>query len=145
MKVAITARGNSMESEIDPRFGRCQYFIIVDIETMEFKAFPNDSAMASGGAGIQAAQSVSGMGAEVVITGDVGPNAFQTLNAAGIRIITGASGTVKDALESFRSGALKETGSPTSASHSGMGGGTGTGGGPGMGRGGGQGRGRGGM
>jgi len=136
MKIAITARGNDMESELDPRFGRCQYFIIVDIETMEFKAFPNDSAMASGGAGIQAAQSVSGMGAEVVITGDVGPNAYQTLSAAGIRIITGASGTVKSALEMFKSGALNETNSPTAGSHAGMGGGRGQG--MGQGRGGGR-------
>ena len=121
MKIAITATGNELGSEIDPRFGRCQYFIFVDSETGDFEAISNESAMASGGAGIQAAQTVIDKGVEVVVTGNVGPNAFSTLNAAGVKIITGASGTVKEALEKFRSGVLKETSSPTSASHSGMG------------------------
>lgn len=127
MKVAVTARGESLDSQLDPRFGRCQFFVVVDTLTMDSEAVPNGSATASGGAGIQAAQSVSGTGAEVVITGDVGPNAHQTLSAAGIRIATGASGTVREALEMFKRGALDETGAPTAGPHSGMGGGRGTG------------------
>ena len=128
MKIAITATGNELESETDPRFGRCQYFIIVDSETGGFEAISNESAMASGGAGIQAAQTIIDKGVETVVTGNVGPNAFRTLNAAGVKIITGASGTVAEALEKFRSGELKETSSPTSASHAGMGRGRGKGG-----------------
>jgi predicted Fe-Mo cluster-binding NifX family protein len=95
--------------------------VIVDSETMDSQAIPNGSSTASGGAGIQAAQSVSGTGAEIVITGDVGPNAYQTLSAAGIKIVTGASGTVREALEMFKRGALDETGAPTAGPHSGMG------------------------
>ena len=139
MKIAVSAAGDNLDTQLDPRFGRCQYFIFVDTESMKFDAVLNESASAMGGAGIQAAQNVADMKAEVVITGNMGPNAFQTLSAAGIKIITGVSGTVKDAIEKFKTGELKETPTPTVASHFGMGGG----GGRGMGRGGGRGGGRG--
>ena len=133
MKVAVSATGENLDAQIDPRFGRCQYFIIVDVDSMKYEAVQNESAMASGGAGIQAAQSVAGMGVEAVITGNVGPNAFQTLSASGIKIITGASGIVKDAIGRYKSGELKETPSPTVGGHFGMGKGGGRGGGGGMG------------
>ena len=143
MRIAISASGDNLETELDPRFGRCQYFIFVDTESMEFEALPNKGAGAMGGAGIQAAQNVADKKVEVVITGNVGPNAFQTLSAAGIKIITGVGGTVKDAIEKFNKGELKETPAPNVASHFGMGGmGGGRGGrgrGQGMGRGQGQG------
>ena len=135
MKVAVSATEENLDAQIDPRFGRCQYFIIVDTESMEYEVMPNASAMATGGAGIQAAQSVAGMGVEAVITGNVGPNAYQTLSASGIKIITGASGIVKDAVEKYKKGELKETPNPTVGGHFGMGGGMGRGGGRGMGRG----------
>jgi predicted Fe-Mo cluster-binding NifX family protein len=138
LKLAVSSTGEDLEAQIDPRFGRCQYFIIVDVESMSYEAVLNESAMASGGAGIQAAQSVAGMGVEVVITGNVGPNAFQTLNASGIKIVTGANGMVKDAVNRYKKGELTETSSPTVGSHSGMGRGMGRGGGDG--RGGGRGR-----
>ncbi len=112
---------------MDPRFGRCPYFIIMDTETMEFQAIENQSAMASGGAGVQAAQATASLGVEAVITGNVGPKAFQTLSAAGIKIITGASGMVKDVVEKFKTGGLVETTAPTADSHAGMGGGMGGG------------------
>ncbi len=142
MKIAVSAVDDNLDAELDPRFGRCQYFIFVDPETMKFEAVSNESASAMGGAGIQAAQNVADMKAEVVLTGNMGPNAFQTLSAAGIKIITGVSGTVKDALEKFKAGELKETPAPNVATHSGMGGGMGRGGGGGgRGRGSGQGQG----
>ncbi len=141
MKIAVSAAGDNLNAQLDPRFGRCQYFIFVDPESMEFEVIPNESANAMGGAGISAAQNVANMKAEVVLTGNMGPNAFQTLSAAGIKIITGISGTVKDAVEKFKSGELKETTGPNVASHSGMGG---MGGGGGR-RGGGAGRSGGGM
>ena len=127
MKVAVSATGEDLDAQIDPRFGRCQYFIIVDVDSMKYEAVLNESAMASGGAGIQAAQSVAGMGVEAVITGNVGPNAFQTLSASGIKIVTGANGIVKDAVERYKKGELKETVTPTVGSHSGMGRGAGRG------------------
>ena len=139
MKVAVSATEENLDAQIDPRFGRCQYFIIVDTESMEYEVMPNASAMATGGAGIQAAQSVAGMGVEAVITGNVGPNAYQTLSASGIKIITGASGIVKDAVEKYKKGELKETSFPTVGGHFGMGGGMGRGMGGGRG-GGGRGR-----
>ena len=120
MKIAITSTGEELESQVDPRFGRCQYFVITDPETMEFEAIDNQAAMASGGAGPQAAQAISKMGIEAVMTGNVGPNAFQALEAAGIKIITGSSGTVKEMVERFNSGDYAKTEAPNVGSHSGM-------------------------
>ena len=120
MKIAITAKGEDLEAEVDPRFGRCQYFVIADSETMEFEALENPSAMAAGGAGPQAAQAISKMNVNVVITGNVGPNAFQALEAAGIKIITGSSGTVKDMVEKYNRGDFSETNAPSVGSHAGM-------------------------
>jgi len=120
MKIAVTSKSNNLESEIDPRFGRCSYFLIVDTDTMSFEHLSNESAMASGGAGIQAAQNVAKTGVEVVVTGNMGPNAFQTLSAAGIRVFTGANGTVKEAVEKYKKGELKEAEAPNVGSHSGM-------------------------
>jgi len=120
MKIAITAKANNLESEIDPRFGRCSYFLIVDTDTMSFEPISNESSMASGGAGIQAAQTVAKAGAEVILTGNIGPNAFQTLSAAGIKVFTGTSGTIKEAVEKYKKGELNETEAPNVGSHSGM-------------------------
>jgi len=122
MKLAVTSTGPGLEDQIDPRFGRCVFFLVIDTETMEVQAISNASAAAGGGAGIQAAQTVANSGAEMVITGNVGPNAFRTLAAAGMKIITGAEGSVKDAVERVKSGKLNETEAPTVGSHFGMGG-----------------------
>jgi predicted Fe-Mo cluster-binding NifX family protein len=141
MKMCITSTGATLDASVDPRFGRCQYFVIVDPETMEFEAIPNYSIGASSGAGIQAAQTVADKGVGVVITGNVGPNATQTLGAANIKIVTGASGTVRDAIEQYKSGGLQQTEIPTAPAYSGMDSSAvaGIGGGRGMGRGGGRG------
>ncbi len=120
MKIAITAKGEELNSEIDPRFGRCRYFVIVDTETMEFESIINESAMASGGAGPQAANAISKMGAKVVITGNVGPNAHRTLEAAGIKIITGSNGKVSEMVQKYKRGELSSSTSPTVGSHAGM-------------------------
>ncbi|MFH2033324.1 MAG: NifB/NifX family molybdenum-iron cluster-binding protein [Candidatus Margulisiibacteriota bacterium] len=120
MKICVTSKGNKLESDVDPRFGRCEYFVIVDTDTMEFEAFDNPSAMAMGGAGPQAAKMVHDRGAGAVVTGNVGPNASTTLEALKIRVYVGASGTVKQAVEDFKAGRLKEAKGPTTDSHSGM-------------------------
>jgi predicted Fe-Mo cluster-binding NifX family protein len=121
MKICVSASSDSIDSNMDPRFGRCQYFVIVDSETMEFSAISNDSTNATHGAGIQAAQTVANMGVKVVITGNVGPNAFNVLSATGIKIVTGASGSVREAVEKYKGSQLKETGNPTVGGHFGMG------------------------
>jgi predicted Fe-Mo cluster-binding NifX family protein len=142
MKIAISSNGENLDAQLDPRFGRCQFFVFVESESMDFEAIQNESVNTMGGAGIQAAQNVANQKAEVVLTGNIGPNAFQTLSAAGVKIYTGISGTVKEAVEKFNKGELKETTSANVGSHFGAGGGGG--GGMGGGRGMGQGRGRGG-
>jgi len=127
MRVCVSATANSLDAPVDPRFGRCPYFIIVDLETMRFEAIPNMASGAIGGAGIQAAQIVASKGVKVVITGNVGPNAFQALSAAGIKIVTGAYGTVREAIEKYKRGELREISSPTVGGHFGMGMGRGRG------------------
>jgi predicted Fe-Mo cluster-binding NifX family protein len=122
MKICVTATADSLDAQIDPRFGRCTYLIIVDSETMQFEAVPNSAAGATGGAGIQAAQTIANKGVELLITGNVGPNAFGALSAAGIEIFTGASGTVKEVVEKFKRGEFNKTGAPTVGGHFGMGG-----------------------
>jgi len=76
--------------------------------------------MASGGAGIQAAQTVAKSGVDAVVTGNMGPNAFQTLSAAGIKVFIGADGTIKESIEKYNKGELEETKAPNVGSHSGM-------------------------
>ncbi|MCR6669235.1 MAG: NifB/NifX family molybdenum-iron cluster-binding protein [archaeon YNP-WB-040] len=127
MKICVSATSNSLDAPVDPRFGRCPYFIIVDTETMQFEAVPNMASGAMGGAGIQAAQIIASKGAKVVITGNVGPNAFQALSAAGVSVITGAYGTVREVVEKYKRGELKEVNVPTVRGYFGMGTGRGRG------------------
>lgn len=147
MKIAITSSGPDLESPVDPRFGRCAYFIFVDPETLEFEAIENPNVGAPGGAGIQSAQLIANKGVKAVLTGSCGPNAFQTLQAAGIEVIIGVAGTVKEAIQQYKSGTLRPTAQPNVPPHFGMGFGPGQQMGPGwgrgMGRGMGWGRGRG--
>jgi len=113
MKICVTAQRDNLDAQVDPRFGRCQYFIFVDTDTLQFEAVENPSADVMGGAGVVSGQLVAGKQVKAVLTGNVGPNAFQTLQAAGIDIITGASGSVKEAVEKYGKGELKSTGDPT--------------------------------
>jgi predicted Fe-Mo cluster-binding NifX family protein len=124
---------------MDPRFGRARQFLLVDSDTREFRAVANPNIDAMGGAGIQSAQLVAKEGAEIVITGSCGPNAYEALSAAGIQVFTGASGTVRQALDDHKSGKLRATSGPDVPSHSG----TGSGSNPGSANPGGMGRGRG--
>lgn len=135
MRIAVSALAPDLDAEVDPRFGRCQHFVIVDPESMEFEALENSSAMAAGGAGISTAQAIAEKGVGVVLTGNCGPNAYQTLSAAGIQVVTGASGRIRDAVEAYKAGKLRPNAQPSVGSHYGVG----VGGGRGMGRGMGQG------
>jgi predicted Fe-Mo cluster-binding NifX family protein len=121
MKICVTAGSDSLKAQIEPRFGRCPYFVIVDPETMKIEAIQNIASGSMSGAGIQSAQTIASKGVNVLITGNVGPNAFQALSAAGIKIVTGAFGTVRDVIEKYKRGELKETEAPTVRGHFGMG------------------------
>jgi len=100
-KIFVTATGTDLEAEIDPRFGRAQYFLCVQPETLDFEVITNPNEGASSGAGIQTAQLAVEKNASVVITGQCGPNAERVLRTSGIRIVSGATGKVKDALQKF--------------------------------------------
>lgn len=106
-KICVTSEGNNLDSMVDARFGRCRYFIIIDPDSLQFEAIENPNIEAMGGAGIQSAQLVAGKGVKAVLTGNVGPNAFQTLQAANIAIFVGVSAKVKDAVEGYKKGELK--------------------------------------
>ncbi len=101
-KLAVSSIGNSLDSPIDPRFGRCRYFIVVDTDTMDFKVIPNPAVDATGGAGIQAAQSVTAEGVDAVLTGAVGPHAMVALQAANKQIFYYPAGTVRQAVEAYK-------------------------------------------
>lgn len=167
MKLAVTTTGPDLEAKVDPRFGRCPYFLIVETDDLSFEAIENSNAALVGGAGIQSARLLADRGVRFVLTGDCGPNAYQTLTAAGIGVVVGCSGVAKDVVEQFKAGGLSAAGEPSVPTHfgtagtpnappqdswppqqlpgigGGMGMGRGQGGGMGRGMGRGQGRGRG--
>jgi predicted Fe-Mo cluster-binding NifX family protein len=151
MKVAVSSYGEDLNAQLNPRFGRCAYFLVVNPDDMSFEAFENKSAAQGGGAGIEAAQFLASQGVEAVITGNCGPNAAQTLSAAGIELFGEQAGTVREVVETFKKGNLRPTSEATVDNHFGMnaqaevgrGGGMGRGRGMGRGMGGGRGTGRG--
>jgi predicted Fe-Mo cluster-binding NifX family protein len=107
MKVAVTSQGTEMASQVDPRFGRARFFLVCDTDTGELAAHDNaQNVNALQGAGIQAGRNVVDLGVAAVITGNVGPKAFTTLQAAGVEIYIGAGGSVSDAIEQFKAGKL---------------------------------------
>jgi len=117
MKIAICSQGPELDSPVDPRFGRCAYFIIIDPETREFEAVENPNVDVPHGAGTQAAQLVGTRGVGAVLTGNVGPNPVRALGQAGIDIYVGISGTVEGALEDYLAGRLSKASAPTVGSH----------------------------
>ncbi len=139
MKIAISAVEPDLDSDVDPRFGRSQYFILVEPHTMKFETFRNPNLESPTGAGIGAAQLICDKGAGTVITGNIGPKAHQALSAAGVRILTGVSGKVRQAIQRFKAGELASETGLSADSAMGAGGGMG----PGMRAGGGRGRGMG--
>ena len=122
MRIAISAMGQNLEAQVSPVFGRCPYYILVNTETMEFEALPNPSLSAPGGAGIQAAQLIASKGVGAVLTGNTGPNAFSVLQAVGISVFTGATGTVRDTIERYKIGQLTPIAQPSVGPFTGMGG-----------------------
>jgi len=120
MKIAVTSSGPELKSDIDPRFGRCQYFIIYDTENNKYEAIKNSNIRGMGGVGIQSAQMMADKGVQVIISGNCGPNAFRTINAAGIQLITGLNGTVESVIQEYKKGNLQASDQPNVDPHSGL-------------------------
>ena len=135
MKIVVSANGVDLDAPASPVFGRCPVYVFVDTETMAFEAVENPAVGAPGGAGIQAAQFVVERGAQAVVTGNMGPNAYNVLQSAGIPIYLFGGGTVRQAVEGFKAGQLQAAGGASAPAHAGMGMGRGMGRGMGMGRG----------
>lgn len=106
MKVGVSATGGSLDAQVEPRFGRCPYFLVVDPETMKFEVFHNPGSEAASGAGTQTVLAFQQRGAAVVLTGQVGPKAEQALQAAGLKVVTGVTGKVRDAVQALKDGKL---------------------------------------
>ncbi|HUU83960.1 MAG TPA: NifB/NifX family molybdenum-iron cluster-binding protein [Phycisphaerae bacterium] len=120
MRIAVTAAAANLDANVDPRFGRCAYFLIVETDTMEAQAVENPNVALGQGAGIQSAQLLAEKGAKFVLTGHCGPNAHETLSAAGIGVILGCTGSVRGAIDRFKAGELSAPGGPDVAGHTGM-------------------------
>lgn len=120
MKVAVSSTGNILDSQVDPRFGRCQVIMVVDTETLKMKAISNASIGVAHGAGVGIDQVVASKGFNAVITGSVGPNAYNAPSVAGIKVYTGVNETVRDAVERLKRGEINETAGPSVGGHHGM-------------------------
>ncbi len=142
MKLCITSTGKDIDANVDSTFGRASYFLIIDTDSLAVEVLENTAATTGQGAGIAAAQLISNKGVDGVLTGYVGPNAFNALQASGIKVFEGASSqeTVKEAIAKFNKNEYKEASGPTDTP--GFGRGRGQGPGRGMGRGMGRGKGR---
>ena len=121
MKVAVSSTGGTLEARVDPRFGRAACFAIVNTDDMSCEVIENANLQAAHGVGIQSAQLMSEQGVEHVLTGQCGPNAFSALQAAGIEVITGCSGTVQEAVDHFLAGECGPAQGPTGPGHQGAG------------------------
>ena len=128
MKIAVSASGEGLDALIDPLFGRCGYFTIVDTEDMSFETFDNERIALTEKAGIQSVQFVVSKGAKVVITGHCGPNAVQALSEAGVELIVDLMGSVRQAIDNYKKGKLLETTKANVEDHYGIGEGTTVGG-----------------
>lgn len=124
MKIAISSNGDNLQSGVDPRFGRCKNFIIIEISGMSLIVHQNSAQFEGHGAGTKAAQDLLKLGISAVISGNIGPNAFQVLSAANIKVYT-STGIVEQAVEAFKKGYLIEVTQPSNAGHMGRGSGRG--------------------
>lgn len=121
MKILLSTSAPAIDAALDPRFGRCAYFLVVDVDTHEFQAMPNPALTSSGGAGVQAAQVASQHQCAAVVSGDYGPNAYDALAAAGIDMYKyGDSASVKEVLDRFSTGQLEKVFGPGHAGHHGQ-------------------------
>jgi len=121
MRIVVTANGADLDAPASPVFGRCPTYVFVDTDTMEFEAVQNPAVAAAGGAGIQAAQFVVERGAQAVVTGNVGPNAFNVFRASNVPVYFFSGETVRQAVEACKTGQLPAAGGASGPAHAGMG------------------------
>ncbi len=120
MKIAVTAKSQRLdEAEVDPRFGRSSYFVIHDSDDESKEFVQNSAADASHGAGVKAVQALTDRGVDVLITGRVGPKAFEGLKKADIDVYLTEDSTVENSLEAFFNGELSQANAPTNGRHPG--------------------------
>lgn len=118
MKIAVTSTGQDLDAPVDPRFGRAAYILIVNTDDMAVDVLDNkENVNAFKGAGIQAASMISDKGADVLLTGYCGPNAFKTLDAAKVKVAGDASGTVREAVDAYKNGKLTLVTEPNAEGH----------------------------
>jgi len=120
MNICVTASGEGLDSEVDPRFGRCSYFVIYNPETRHVESISNAAAFTSGGTGIKAAEIIANAEVDVLLTGTVGPNAFSIFSELGIDVQVGIKGTVQEAIRQYKAGELQSIRSPNTTPGSGM-------------------------
>jgi len=116
MKIAVPATDGNLDANVDLRFGRCPYYVIFEVEENKIKnheILENKTGQEMRGVGITASQMIVNKEVEVVITGNIGPNAFNVLSGTGMKIITGVNGNVKEVVEKYLNGELKETNQPS--------------------------------
>jgi len=119
MKLCVTSTGPSLESQVDPRFGRAAYFVIFDDDARTFEALENKQQLdAPQGAGVQSAAIVAKSGAQVVLTGNCGPKAFRVLDESKVAVYVGLDGmTVMEAIGQFTAGKLQPISQPNVEGH----------------------------
>ncbi|MCD4675598.1 MAG: NifB/NifX family molybdenum-iron cluster-binding protein [Desulfobacula sp.] len=113
MKVGVSSTGKDINSQIDPRFGRCAYFMIIQTDDMSVDVVENEFKSLGGGAGIQAANFIHSKDVETVLTGNCGPNAMNVFSECKIDVVTGQTGLIKDVVEKFKNGDLTPSVNPT--------------------------------
>jgi len=118
-RICVTSTGPTPDDLVDPRFGRCTYFIIFESAEGKHRAMENDARGLGNGAGIQAAQTIANLDVGTLLTGDVGPNAFRVLAAADIKVFRTGNVRVREALSEYMEGKLQEISSPTHPGHHG--------------------------
>jgi predicted Fe-Mo cluster-binding NifX family protein len=121
MKIVITASGAELDAPFESRFGRCPYYIFIETDSQNWEAVPNPAASAGGGAGTQAVQFVTKKGAQAVISGRYGPNAFQAFQAAGVQMYVANRDSVNDVLDAFLNAELEQPASASAPGHRGRG------------------------
>lgn len=121
MRIVVTSSGDELASEISPIFGRSPNYLLIDTETESVERLANPAVGAAGGAGIQAAEYIVRQGAQAVLTGNVGPNAFDVLEAAGVAVYLVGGGTVAEAVSAYQAGQLTQAKGASARPHSGTG------------------------